>query len=145
MSHPLTRRLAKATLVLLASAAPVVGAAGGASAADASRAIDLGGITDTTETVNRSAGEATGTATRQLAPVPGHVVGTLAGTTGPAIQETANGTADGAMDLLSATTSATTEGSQSGGLVSDALSTGGLSSTADLPVGSEPGGLLALS
>ncbi|NEB56811.1 ATP-binding protein, partial [Streptomyces griseus] len=45
MSLPLTRRIARAALLIAAGAAPVVGAAGAASAADLPAAPDLGKLT----------------------------------------------------------------------------------------------------
>ncbi|MBH0244931.1 hypothetical protein I3W98_21880, partial [Streptomyces cavourensis] len=45
MSLPLTRRIARTALLIAAGAAPVVGAAGAASAAELPRTPDLGGLT----------------------------------------------------------------------------------------------------
>ncbi|MFG2135807.1 ATP-binding protein [Streptomyces sp. NPDC048650] len=44
MSHPVTRRIARAALIVAAGAAPVVAAAGSAQAATPPKAPDLGGL-----------------------------------------------------------------------------------------------------
>ncbi|WP_053170672.1 hypothetical protein [Streptomyces sp. SBT349] len=70
MSHPLTRRLAKAALLLAAGAVPVVGAAGQAAAVtpDVSRlALDPDGVSQTL-------GETTGAATDTTEKVGGDAV-----------------------------------------------------------------------
>ncbi len=45
MSLPVTRRIARAALLVAAGAAPVVAVAGTANAADQTKAADLGGLT----------------------------------------------------------------------------------------------------
>ncbi|MFF9477583.1 ATP-binding protein [Streptomyces sp. NPDC014733] len=97
MSLPVTRRIARAALLVAASAAPVVGAAGAATAAPLPSATDLGGLTTldsqhTSETLDTVAhegvgvvNEAGGAAAQELAPA-------LADTAAPVIQRAAPAT-----------------------------------------------------
>ncbi|MFG2223725.1 ATP-binding protein [Streptomyces sp. NPDC048644] len=111
MSLPVSRRIARAALLIAASAAPLVAAAGSASAVDLSKASDLGGLTgldspQTSETLDHTARDGvdvvnrTGTAAVQkLAPA-------LVETAGPAVEKAAPTTqraAEGAGDLLGKT------------------------------------------
>ncbi|MCB5911881.1 ATP-binding protein [Streptomyces pinistramenti] len=108
MSLPVSRRIARAALLVAASAAPMVAAAGSASAVDLSKASDLGGVTSldspqTSETLDHTArdgvdvvNKAGTAATQKLAPA-------LVETAGPVVEKAAPTTqraAKGAKDLL---------------------------------------------
>ncbi|CAL9430792.1 ATP-binding protein [Streptomyces sp. enrichment culture] len=120
MSLPLTRRIARAALLVAAGAAAGVGAAGTASAAPGLPAApDLGGVTaldGATRTVTEVAGDTGGKAVEQAAPVA---------------QEAAGGVAGSAGDVLGDTAGAATEG---GDLPTDSLTSRGLPSAKTLPV-----------
>ncbi|MFI9719081.1 ATP-binding protein [Streptomyces sp. NPDC052396] len=89
MSLPLTRRIARAALLVAAGAAPLVGAAGAANAADLAQAPDLGGLTavdgthlgNTVEGASQQAGAMTtdvaGKAAHTAVPATGQAVGTV--------------------------------------------------------------------
>ncbi|MBZ4015792.1 ATP-binding protein [Streptomyces purpurogeneiscleroticus] len=75
MSLPLTRRIARAALLVAAGAAPVVGAAGSASAVDLPKAADLGGLTKVDpSSVTETAGNALENTSAVAGPVAGEVV-----------------------------------------------------------------------
>lgn len=120
MSLPLTRRIARAAL-LVAAAAPIVGAAAGsASAADLVKAPDLGGLSavdsanlgNNVDSVSHQAGDvATGVgakavhtttsavskAGKEHVPAAQKVTGQLAGSAGQAVSETAKGVTKGGL------------------------------------------------
>ncbi|MEV4438013.1 ATP-binding protein [Streptomyces sp. NPDC049577] len=115
MSLPLTRRIARVALLVAAGAAPVVGAAGSASAADLVKAPDLGGLsavdsTQAVHTLDSTAQQAGGVtevgqkavnsavptttnavakATKSQAPAAQKVTGQLSGGAGQALGQTA--------------------------------------------------------
>ncbi|MEU8760392.1 ATP-binding protein [Streptomyces sp. NPDC048659] len=118
MSLPLTRRIARAALLVAAGAAPVVvGAAGSASAVDQSLAptgaltglTQLDGATTgatldtasrtTTEVVGETGGKAVGTAV----PAAGKTVGTAGRTATPAVQQVAGEAAGSAGEVVGQT------------------------------------------
>ena len=87
MSLPLTRRIARAALLIAAGAAPVVGAAGSASAVDLQQAAPLGSLTaldadgvggtvdGASEQVSDVAGTTGGAAVKKAAPAAGKTLG----------------------------------------------------------------------
>jgi hypothetical protein len=107
MSLPLTRRIARAALLVGAAAAPLVGA-GAASAAELPQAADLGGLTnldktaDLSHTVEGVAKEAGAVKSVQKAlPDPGKTLSSAAKTAVPVAKKAA---ADAAGALKGATT-----------------------------------------
>ncbi|GAA3181384.1 MULTISPECIES: ATP-binding protein [Streptomyces] len=111
MSLPVTRRIARAALLVAASAAPVVAVAGSATAAPLPSAPELGGLTsmdsqrtgETLDTVAREGvgvvNESGGAAAQELAPA-------LADTAAPVLQRaapTTQRTADSLGNVLSKT------------------------------------------
>ncbi|MEI5006457.1 ATP-binding protein [Streptomyces sp. NPDC087659] len=124
MSLPLTRRIARAALLVAAGAAPVVGAAGSANAVDLpTRDLGNGGLTQLEgdaagSAVDGAAREAAGTANEAGGRVVGTTLPAAAGTLGgaaetglPAAQETAGQAAGSTAGVLGETaTSATTQG-----------------------------------
>ncbi|MFE6496607.1 ATP-binding protein [Streptomyces sp. NPDC057748] len=85
MSLPLTRRIARAALLIAAGTAPVVGAAGAAGAAELPQAPELGGLT----TVDGAGlGKTADGASQQGAQVAGDTGGRIVGTTLPAATRT---------------------------------------------------------
>ncbi|MFC7977777.1 ATP-binding protein [Streptomyces cinereoruber] len=87
MSLPLTRRIARAALIVAAGAAPVVGAAGSASALDhglaptgALTALDVSESGSTVDGASRSTAGVVGQAGEAAAPVAQKVAGDTAGT-----------------------------------------------------------------
>ncbi|GAA2725849.1 MULTISPECIES: ATP-binding protein [Streptomyces] len=115
MSLPLTRRIARVALLVAAGAAPVVGAAGSASAADLVKAPDaLGGLSsvdsanlgNNLDSTSHQAGSVAqgvgakavhtttstvGKATKEHVPAAQKAVGQVAGGAGKAVGETAKG------------------------------------------------------
>ncbi|NED07044.1 ATP-binding protein, partial [Streptomyces sp. SID6648] len=101
MSLPLTRRIARAALLIAAGATPVVGAAGAASAADLPAAPELGGLTaldganvgntldSAAQQGTQAAGETGGRLVGTALPAAGETVGKSAKVAVPAAQETA--------------------------------------------------------
>ncbi|MER6994206.1 ATP-binding protein [Streptomyces sp. NPDC000410] len=78
MTLPLTRRIARAALLVAAGAAPVVGAAGSANAAPLPQAPELGGLTQTDgAALGTTADGATKQATDLTSEAGGQLVGTL--------------------------------------------------------------------
>ncbi|MFF9717813.1 ATP-binding protein [Streptomyces sp. NPDC014603] len=120
MSLPLTRRIARAALLVAAGAAAGVGAAGTASAAPGLPAApDLGGVTaldGAAQTVTGVAGETVEKAAEKATPAAQQAAGSLAGSAG---------------DVLDDTAGAATEG---GDLPTDSLTSRGLPSAKTLPV-----------
>ncbi|WP_405998697.1 ATP-binding protein [Streptomyces sp. NBC_00829] len=135
MSLPLTRRIARAALLIAAGAAPVVGAAGSAGAAelpsaplDSVTALDAGSVSGAldgaTQKTSDLAGNTGGEAVKQTVPAAGKTVG-KAGRT--ATQKAAGDAKGGAGDVLGQTTGTATDS-----LGGDTLPTGSLTDT--LPV-----------
>ncbi|MFD5116007.1 ATP-binding protein [Streptomyces sp. NPDC058220] len=114
MSLPLTRRIARAALIVAAGAAPVVGAAGFAHAAALPQATDLSAVT-----------ALDGAAVSDT-------VGTAGRTTTPVAQKMAGDTAGSAGEVLSKTASTATKGAKKAAAPADALGGG-------LPTGQLPG------
>ncbi|MEI5101692.1 ATP-binding protein [Streptomyces sp. PmtG] len=143
MSLPLTRRIARAALLVAAGAAPVVGAAGSAHAADLPAAPVLGGLSavdgahvgDTldgaAQNVSGLAGEAGSKAVKKAVPTAGKTVGKGAKTATPAAQRAAGDVTDDAGEVLG-----DTAGSAKGGLPAGEVGKG--LPTDQLPVKSLP-------
>ncbi|GHG41043.1 ATP-binding protein [Streptomyces zaomyceticus] len=149
MTLPLTRRIARAALLIAAGAAPVVGAAGSASALDhniaptgaltglstldaagAGTAVD-GASQTATGVVGGAGSQAVGTAV----PAAGKTVGAAGKTATPAAQKVAGDTAGSAGEVVGKTAGAAAESAE--GPADGALG-GGLGS---LPTGQTLGGL----
>ncbi|MET9661050.1 ATP-binding protein [Streptomyces sp. NPDC006510] len=130
MSLPLTRRIARAALLIAAGAAPVVGAAGAAGAAELPQTPELGGLT----TVDGAGlGKTLDSASQQGTEAAGGTGGKIVGTTLPAADKTvgkagaeatptAQKAAGGAGRLLGEATGGATQG----GLPTQGLPTQGL-------------------
>lgn len=139
MSLPLTRRIARAALLVAAGAAPVVGAAGSASAAELPAAPAVSGITtldganlgdavdDAAQNVTELAGHTGSKAVQKGAPAVGQALGKSVQTTAPAAQQTGGDLAGAAGDVVGDTAGTATKG----GLPTDALGKG--APTAGLP------------
>ncbi|MFD7161781.1 ATP-binding protein [Streptomyces violascens] len=123
MSLPLTRRIARAALLIAAGAAPVVGAAGSASAVELPQAApNLGGLTQmdpstVSNTVDGVAQKATGLAgdtgaatLKKAAPMAGRTVGQAGKVATPAAQKTAGDAAGSAGEILGQATQTATQG-----------------------------------
>lgn len=144
MSLPLTRRIARAALLVAAGAAPVVGAAGSASAAELPAAPALGGITaldganlgdavdDAAQNVTELAGQTGSKAAKKAVPAAGQALGKSARTTAPAAQQVGGDLAGSAGDVVGDTTGTATKG----GLPTDALGKG--SPVGQLPLQGTP-------
>ncbi|OKK06298.1 ATP-binding protein [Streptomyces sp. CB03234] len=138
MSLPLTRRIARAALLIAAGAAPVVGAAGSASAVDLSKGPELGGVSslDTasatgtvsgaSESTTGLVGEAGSKAVKQAVPAAGKTVAKTGEATTPVAQKAAGDAAGNAGELV---------GGAAGAAPTDALG-GGV--PAELPVKTLP-------
>ncbi|MFD7497688.1 ATP-binding protein [Streptomyces sp. NPDC059832] len=85
MSLPLTRRIARAALLIAAGAAPVVGAAGAAGAAELPQTPELGGLTTAD---GAGLGKTVDSASQQGTKVAGDTGGKIVGTTLPAANKT---------------------------------------------------------
>ena len=112
MSLPLTRRIARAALLVAAGAVPVVGAAGSASAVDLPAADGLSGLTQLD-----SAGDTGGAAVDKAVPTVGKAVDQTGKTATPVAKEAAGDAAGDAGQLV---------GDASGGLPTGSLPTSGL-------------------
>ncbi|MEU4997283.1 ATP-binding protein [Streptomyces sp. NPDC021622] len=149
MSLPLTRRIARAALLIAAGAAPVVGAAGSASAAELPATPNLGGVTaldgaglgsavdGAAQNVTRLAGETGSKAVKKSVPtadkavkksvkksVPTTGKAVRSGTKAtPAAQKAAGGVAGSTGKLLGDTANAATEGGLPTGAVGGGLAT----------------------
>jgi hypothetical protein len=148
MSLPLTRRIARAALLVAAGAAAGVGAAGSASAAPSALPAtpDLGGVTaldgagvgntvdGTAQNVTGIAGEAGGKAVNQTVPAAGKTGGKAVKKTMPVAQKTAGEAAGSAGDVLGDTAKSATKG----GLPTEGLTKGGLPGAETLPAKSLP-------
>ncbi|UNO40080.1 ATP-binding protein [Streptomyces sp. MST-110588] len=133
MSLPLTRRIARAALLVAAGAAPMVGAAGSASAMDLTKKPDLGALTavdpgsvadavdDTTQGATEVAGETGGETVKHAVPAAGKAAGGTVKKATPAAQKIAGDTAGNAGDLLGDTAKSATESELTGSLPMDAL------------------------
>ncbi len=143
MSLPLTRRIARAALLVAAGAAAGVGAAGSASAAPELPATpNLGGLTAldganvgntvdaAAQNVTETAGDTGGKAVKKTVPAAGKTGGSLVKKTTPVAQKTAGDAAGSAGDVVGDTAKTATES----GLPTDALGKGGLP-VQGLPVG----------
>ncbi|MFE3906242.1 ATP-binding protein, partial [Streptomyces sp. NPDC059153] len=112
MSLPLTRRIARAALLIAAGAAPVVGAAGAAGAAELPQAPELGGLTTVDgaglgKTVDgasqqgtKAAGETGGKIVGTTLPAAGKTVDKAGAQAAPTVQKAAGGTAGSAGAVL---------------------------------------------
>ncbi|AZS85242.1 ATP-binding protein [Streptomyces griseoviridis] len=142
MSLPLTRRIARAALLVAAGAAAGVGVAGSASAAPQLPATpNLGGLTaldgaSVGNTVDGVSQKATGVAAdtgskavKQAVPAAGKTGGAVAKQATPAAQKAAGSAAGSAGEILGDTAKTATKG----GLPTDALG-GGLPSAQTLPL-----------
>ncbi|WP_371665638.1 ATP-binding protein [Streptomyces sp. NBC_01241] len=122
MSLPLTRRIARAALLIAAGAAPVVGAAGAAGAAALPQTPELGGLTTVDgaglgKTVDgasqqgtKAAGETGGKIVGTALPAAGRTVGKAGAQAAPAVQGAAGGAAGSAGKVLGGAAGATTQG-----------------------------------
>ncbi|WP_329589512.1 ATP-binding protein [Streptomyces sp. NBC_01362] len=133
MSLPLTRRIARAALLIAAGAAPVVGAAGAAGAAELPQAPELGGLTTVdgaglgktvdgasqqgTEVAGGTGGKIVGT----TLPAANKTVGKAGAETTPAVQKAAGGAAGSAGQVIGETAGSVT----GGGLPTQGLPIGG--------------------
>ncbi|MFD4766546.1 ATP-binding protein [Streptomyces niveus] len=144
MSLPLTRRIARAALLIAAGAAPVVGAAGSASAAALPQTADLGGVSQLDgaalgNTLDNGARQATGIAgevgaetVRTSVPAAGETLGGVARSATPVAQRAAGEAAGGAGQALGDAATSVTEN----GLPTDSLGKG--LPTDKLPVNTLP-------
>ncbi|MER7666137.1 ATP-binding protein [Streptomyces sp. NPDC096193] len=150
MSLPLTRRIARAALLIAAGAAPVVGAAGSASAVDLPQApvgsltaLDAEGVTGTLDGAAQKstevAGQTGGSAVKKAVPAAGKTVGKTGKTATPVAQKAAGDAAGSAGDVLGETAGGATQSLGGGGLPTDGLAGGGLPTdqlpVKDLPLG----------
>ncbi|MFB6988560.1 ATP-binding protein [Streptomyces sp. NPDC056304] len=122
MSLPLTRRIARAALLIAAGAAPVVGAAGSAGAAALPQTPELGGLTTvdgtglgktvdgTSQQGTKAAGETGGKIVGTTLPAAGKTVGKAGSQAAPAVQNAAGGAAGSAGEVLGGATGAATRG-----------------------------------
>lgn len=94
MSLSLSRRVARAALLIAAGAAPLVGAAGAASALELPKANDLGGLTNPGGT---SLGHEVNQTAKTAAPGAARSASTVAGQTARAVGRT-TGTASGMLN-----------------------------------------------
>ncbi|MEV0776193.1 ATP-binding protein [Streptomyces sp. NPDC050433] len=144
MSLPLTRRIARAALLIAAGAAPVVGAAGSANAAALPQATDLGSVSQLDgaalgDTLDSGARQATGLAGEVGAetvatsvPAAGETLGDVAKAATPVAQRAAGEAAGGAGQTLGDAATSVTEN----GLPTDSLGEG--LPTDKLPVNTLP-------
>ncbi|MFD0344107.1 ATP-binding protein [Streptomyces sp. NPDC127117] len=133
MSLPLTRRIARAALLIAAGAAPVVGAAGAAGAAELPQAPELGGLTTVDgaglgKTVDgasqqgtKAAGDTGGKIVGTTLPAASKTVGKAGAETTPAVQKAAGGAAGNAGQVIGEAAGTVTEG----GLPTQGLPIGG--------------------
>ncbi|MGW7429691.1 ATP-binding protein [Streptomyces sp. NPDC054861] len=149
MSLPLTRRIARAALIVAAGAAPVVGAAGSASAVDQSLAptgalsgissLDGAGVGNAvdgaSQTATGVAGDTGSKAVGKAVPAAGKTVGTAGKTATPAAQKAAGDTAGSAGEILGETAGSATDSAPSTGALGETLPTQGVPSLGGLPLG----------
>lgn len=122
MSLPLTRRIARAALLIAAGAAPVVGAAGAAGAAGLPQTPDLGGVTSldgaglgstldgASQQGTQAAGDTGGRIVGTAVPAAGKTVGKTGSVAAPAAQEAAGRTAGSTGEILGSAAGSATEG-----------------------------------
>ncbi|MFF2405575.1 ATP-binding protein [Streptomyces sp. NPDC058092] len=122
MSLPLTRRIARAALLIAAGAAPVVGAAGAAGAAELPQPPELGGLTTVDGTGlgrtvdgasqqgTKAAGETGGKVVGTTLPAAGKTVGKAGAQAAPAVQNAAGGAAGSAGKVLGGAAGTATRG-----------------------------------
>lgn len=144
MSLPLTRRIARAALLIAAGAAPVVGAAGSASALalpqaplDGLTALDAGALGSTVDGASQKTTELAGTggnAVKQTVPAAGKAVG-KAGKA--AAHKVTDDTTQGAGKVLGQTAGSATESLGGGALPTDSLGAEGLGA-GSLPLNAVP-------
>ncbi|MGW8061652.1 ATP-binding protein [Streptomyces ziwulingensis] len=128
MSLPLTRRIARAALLVAAGAAAGVGAAGSASAAPELPATpNLGGLTALD---GANVGSTVDAAAQNITETADDTGGKAVRKTTPVAQKTAGDAAGSAGDIVGDTAQTATKG----GLPTDALGKGGLPATGSLPV-----------
>ncbi|MFI6082655.1 ATP-binding protein [Streptomyces sp. NPDC051217] len=144
MSLPLTRRIARAALLIAAGAAPVVGAAGSANAAALPQTADLGSVSQLDgaalgDTLDNGARQATGLAGEagsetiaSSVPAAGKTLGGVAKSATPVAQRAAGEAAGGAGQTLGDAATSVTEN----GLPTDSLGNG--LPTDKLPVNTLP-------
>ncbi|MGW6565376.1 ATP-binding protein [Streptomyces sp. NPDC054975] len=149
MSLPLTRRIARAALLVAAGAAPVVGAAGSASAMEHNIAptgalagissLDGAGVGTAVDGASQTAtgvvGETGSKAVGKAVPAAGKTVGAAGKTATPAAQKVAGETAGSTGEVLGETAGAATESAPSTGALGQGLPTGGVPSLGGLPLG----------
>ncbi|MFF8917551.1 ATP-binding protein [Streptomyces sp. NPDC015032] len=120
MSLPLTRRIARAALLIAAGAAPVVGAAGAAGAAGLPQTPDLGGLTAVDGGgLGKTVDGASQQGSKAAGETGGKIVGTAlpaAGKAAPVVQKTAGGAAGTAGKVLGGAGTATRGGLPTQGL-----------------------------
>ncbi|MCW2872919.1 ATP-binding protein [Actinacidiphila oryziradicis] len=142
MSLPLSRRIARAALLVGAAAAPLIGA-GAASAAALPQTTDLGGLTNldsagvanTLDGTTHQAGEVGGKAVKAAVPAVGKGVSTVGRTALPAAQKSAGKSAGSATETVGKL-------GKSVGDVSKPLSGANLPAVGQVPLkGAVPGGL----
>jgi hypothetical protein len=119
MSLPLTRRIARVVLLVAAGAAPVVGAAGSACAAELPATPSLGGLTALD---GASVGNTVDGAAHNVTGIAGKSGGKVAKKAAPAVRKVTGDTAGRAGGLLGDTTRT----ASGGGLPTDAVTKGGL-------------------
>ncbi|WP_326767659.1 ATP-binding protein [Streptomyces sp. NBC_01591] len=122
MSLPLTRRIARAALLIAAGAAPVVGAAGAAGAAELPQTPDLGGLTTvegaglgkTVDSASQQGTEAAGDTGGKIVgttlPAASKTVGKAGAETTPAVQKAAGGAAGTAGQVIGGAAGAAPQG-----------------------------------
>ncbi|MFP3988115.1 ATP-binding protein [Streptomyces sp. E11-3] len=152
MSLPLTRRIARAALLVAAGAVPAVGAAGSASAVELPDTSNLGGLTqldgaaDTldgaTQNVTEMAGEAGGNAVKKAAPTAGKTGGKAVTTAAPVAQRAAGDVAGSTGEMLGETGETAAKGGLMGGLPTGGLPTDSVTG-GGLPTDAVGGGLPA--
>ncbi|MEU6945878.1 ATP-binding protein [Streptomyces sp. NPDC046316] len=143
MSLPLTRRIARAALLVAAGAAPVVGAAGSASAMDHNIAptgalsgissLDGAGVGNAVDGASQTAtgvvGDTGSKAVDKTVPAAGKTVGEAGRTAAPAAQKVAGDATGSAGEVLGETAPA------AGGLGQNLPAGGGVPTLGGLPLG----------
>jgi len=145
MSLPLTRRIARAALLVAAGAAAGVGAAGSASAApELPAAPNVGGLTaldgasvgntvdGAAQNVTGLAGDAGSNAVKKAVPNAGKTGGSVAKKAAPAAQRAAGAAAGSVGEIVGVTTQ--TASQNGGALPAGSLAKGSLPNTGNLPV-----------
>ncbi|MFB7374861.1 ATP-binding protein [Streptomyces sp. NPDC056222] len=134
MSLPLTRRIARAALLVAAGAAPVVGAAGSASALDHSIA-PTGALSGISSLDGAGVGNAVDGASQTATGVVGDTGGEAVGKAVPTAQKVAGDTAGNAGEALGDTAGGVSEHAPSADGLGQNLPTGGVPSLGGLPLG----------